>query len=276
MTSNVGAELLRHEPAVGFRTGAGSDMRHESRVLDELKPSGEFLNRIDETIVFHALSQEHLRSIVDIMLKEVYARLQEHGLTLEVSVAAKDVLTKEGFDPTFGARPLRRAITRLVENPLSEEMLAGRFQAGDTVRVEAEDGKLVFSKPEGKATDSRSKLATYNSCTSGPVSVRPFGFARLPGSSSRPRRPRTTELDRSGLGQLAFGSTGSPYKVETTAPPCPRSSALFKLAKLRWDAPATALVGPGSVPTRWNFCTYWAMIKEDQSKRGEAEWHGTR
>ena len=88
------------------------------------------------------------------MLKEVYARLQEHGLTLEVSVAAKDVLTKEGFDPTFGARPLRRAITRLVENPLSEEMLAGRFQAGDTVRVEAEDGKLVFSKPEGKATDS--------------------------------------------------------------------------------------------------------------------------
>ncbi|NMA55619.1 MAG: ATP-dependent Clp protease ATP-binding subunit [Firmicutes bacterium] len=151
MTSNVGAELLRREPTVGFRTGAGSEYEDmKSRVLDDLKRTfrPEFLNRIDETIVFHALSQEHLRSIVDIMLEEVYNRLKEHGLTLKVSVEAKDLLTKEGFDPTFGARPLRRAITRLVENPLSEEMLAGRFRDGDEIQVSAENGKLVFNKQE--------------------------------------------------------------------------------------------------------------------------------
>ncbi|HKM38750.1 MAG TPA: ATP-dependent Clp protease ATP-binding subunit [bacterium] len=149
MTSNVGAELLRREPTVGFRTGAGTEYEDmKSRVLEDLKRTfrPEFLNRIDETIVFHALSQEHLRSIVDIMLEEVYARLKEHGLKLEVSVEAKDILTKEGFDPTYGARPLRRAITRLVENPLSEELLAGRFKDGDIVRAEAENGKLTFTK----------------------------------------------------------------------------------------------------------------------------------
>ncbi|MGI6128762.1 MAG: ATP-dependent Clp protease ATP-binding subunit [bacterium] len=147
MTSNVGADLLRREPTVGFLAGAGGayeDMK--SRVLDELKRTfrPEFLNRLDETIVFHALSQEHLLSIVDIMLKEVALRLEEYDLKLEVSSAAKEVLANEGFDPTFGARPLRRAITRLLENPLSEEMLAGRFTSGDTVQVDADGEKLVF------------------------------------------------------------------------------------------------------------------------------------
>ncbi len=147
MTSNVGADLLRREPTVGFL--AGADGAHEdmkTKVLDELKRTfrPEFLNRVDEIIVFHALSQEHLNAIVDIMLKEVAARLQEHDLKLEVSPAAKEMLAKEGLDPTFGARPLRRAITRLLENPLSERMLAGEFTAGDTVKVDAVDGKLVF------------------------------------------------------------------------------------------------------------------------------------
>ncbi|HHV56935.1 MAG TPA: ATP-dependent Clp protease ATP-binding subunit [Firmicutes bacterium] len=148
MTSNVGAELLRREPTVGFRPGgeaAGyADMK--DRVLDQLKRTfrPEFLNRIDEIIVFHALAQEHVHAIVDIMLKEVAERLKEHDLKLEVTPAAKEVLAKEGFDPTFGARPLRRAIQRLLENPLSEEMLAGRFKEGDTVTADAEEGKIVF------------------------------------------------------------------------------------------------------------------------------------
>lgn len=157
MTSNVGAELLRREPTVGFRTGvAGEHEEMKDRVLDELKRTfrPEFLNRIDETIVFHALSQEHLHSIVDIMLKEVSALLQERKLTLRVSSAAKDVLAKEGFDPMFGARPLRRAITRLLENPLSEEMLAGRYKAGDIVEVDAVDDKIVFNNSGAKAADT--------------------------------------------------------------------------------------------------------------------------
>ncbi|MDK2784489.1 MAG: ATP-dependent Clp protease ATP-binding subunit ClpC [Bacillota bacterium] len=152
MTSNVGAEHLRREPTVGFRPG-GEEAGYEdmkSRVLDELKRTfrPEFLNRIDEIIVFHALSQEHVHAIVDIMLKEVAERLKEHDLKLEITPEAKEVLAKEGFDPTFGARPLRRAIQRLVENPLSEEMLAGRFHAGDTVTVDAVEGKIVFRPGE--------------------------------------------------------------------------------------------------------------------------------
>ncbi|HHY91906.1 MAG TPA: AAA domain-containing protein, partial [Firmicutes bacterium] len=161
MTSNVGAELLRREPTVGFRPGSEAagyeDMK--SRVLDELKRTfrPEFLNRIDEIIVFHALTQEHVHAIVEIMLKEVAARLKEHDLKLEITPAAKDVLAKEGFDPTFGARPLRRAIQRLLENPLSEEMLAGRFKAGDRVTVDAEEGKIVFHPAQPAATGAEEK-----------------------------------------------------------------------------------------------------------------------
>jgi ATP-dependent Clp protease ATP-binding subunit ClpC len=152
MTSNVGAEHLRREPTVGFRPG-GEEASYEnmkSRVLDELKRTfrPEFLNRIDEIIVFHALAKEHVQAIVDLMLKEVAERLKEHDLKLEVTQEAKELLAKEGFDPTFGARPLRRAIQRLVENPLSEEMLAGRFHAGDTVTVDAVEGKIVFRPAE--------------------------------------------------------------------------------------------------------------------------------
>ncbi|MGI6605142.1 MAG: ATP-dependent Clp protease ATP-binding subunit [bacterium] len=153
MTSNVGANLLRSEPTVGFRTGTAEDAYTDmkNRVLDDLKRTfrPEFLNRIDEIIVFHALSQEHVQAIVEIMLQEVAARLAEHGLRLEVTAAAKEVLSKEGFDPAFGARPLRRAIQRLLENPLSEEMLAGRFRAGDVVVVDVEDGKIVFRPANG-------------------------------------------------------------------------------------------------------------------------------
>lgn len=157
MTSNVGAELLRREPTVGFRTGATGEYEDmKNRVLDELKRTfrPEFLNRIDEIIVFHALSQDHVHSIVDIMLKEVVARLQDQELKLKVSSKAKDVLAKEGFDPMFGARPLRRAITRLLENPLSEEILAGKYKAGDTVEVDAADDKLVFKKQQEKTADT--------------------------------------------------------------------------------------------------------------------------
>jgi ATP-dependent Clp protease ATP-binding subunit ClpC len=105
------------------------------------------MNRIDELIVFHALHEEHLMKIVDLMVARVSKRVKEHGIEIEVTEAAKKVLVKEGLDPTFGARPLRRAIQKLVEDSLSEELLAGKFVPGNTVIVDAEDdGKVVFRK----------------------------------------------------------------------------------------------------------------------------------
>jgi ATP-dependent Clp protease ATP-binding subunit ClpB len=106
----------------------------------------EFLNRIDETVVFDALTREQLREIVDLQLRRLARRLAERELTLDVTDAARDVLAEAGWDPTYGARPLKRAIQRLVENSLALRLLEGDFAAGDTVRVDARDGELVFER----------------------------------------------------------------------------------------------------------------------------------
>jgi len=154
MTSNVGADLIRRQSRVGFQTAEQEAPDYEDmkrKIMDEVKRTfrPEFLNRIDELIVFHALTEEHLMKIVDLMLNRVAERLKEHGLELEVTGAAKRKLVKEGSDVIYGARPLRRTITRLVEDPLSEEMLAGRFKEGDTVVVDVdEEGKIVFRHGE--------------------------------------------------------------------------------------------------------------------------------
>ncbi len=154
MTSNVGADVLKKRAQLGFRPAQDEDAEYKSmkdKLMEEVRKTfrPEFLNRIDEIIVFHGLTRENLRQIVDLMLQRVAKRVEEHGLKLEVSEKAKEILVDEGYNPEFGARPLRRAITRLVEDPLSEEMLKGRFKEGDTVLVDAnEDGKLVFNKKE--------------------------------------------------------------------------------------------------------------------------------
>jgi ATP-dependent Clp protease ATP-binding subunit ClpC len=121
-----------------------------NRVMEEMKKvfRPEFLNRVDETIVFHALTQEQILAIVDLMLDRVKAQLRGQGMELEVSREVKEMLGTEGFDPTFGARPLRRAVQREIEDPLSEEILLGRFSDGDTIRAELEDGKIFFTKAE--------------------------------------------------------------------------------------------------------------------------------
>lgn len=149
MTSNVGARDIKNQGALGFKpseTSAYQSMK--DKVMDELKKSfrPEFLNRVDEIIVFHALNKEHINSIVDLMVKEVSKRLLEQDLHLEATSEAKEVLTQEGFDPDFGARPLRRAIQRLIENPLADEILSGTFKEGDNVLVDAKDNKIVFTK----------------------------------------------------------------------------------------------------------------------------------
>jgi ATP-dependent Clp protease ATP-binding subunit ClpB len=108
----------------------------------------EFLNRIDEIVEFHPLSKEQIGEIVELQLRRVEARLAERGLRLELTVAAKEILAGAGWDPTYGARPLKRAIQRLLENPLALRLLEGEFAEGDTVRVDARDGELSFEKAQ--------------------------------------------------------------------------------------------------------------------------------
>ena len=150
MTSNVGtAELNR--PTVGFvrESSAGEEsILLRASIEDSLKKTfrPEFLNRIDEIIIFDALDDAQIRRIVDLRVKEVVAMLLEHQVTVSLTDAAKDWLAKEGFDPVFGARPLRRAIQRHVENPLSKRILAGDFVSGDHVVVDAREDQLSFEK----------------------------------------------------------------------------------------------------------------------------------
>jgi ATP-dependent Clp protease ATP-binding subunit ClpC len=153
MTSNIGAELIKRGASVGFAAHSDSEGRQQleyekmkEKVLGEMKKTfrPEFLNRIDATVVFHALTEEHLRKIVDLMLAQVAASLKEKDIGLEVTDAAKDFLGRKGYDPVFGARPLRRVIQNLVEDQLSEALLRGEFQSGDTVEVTCDEEKIVM------------------------------------------------------------------------------------------------------------------------------------
>ncbi|OIP25651.1 MAG: NDP-hexose 4-ketoreductase [Dehalococcoidia bacterium CG2_30_46_19] len=151
MTSNIGAELIKRNMSIGFNIQGDSDKQIEydkmkEKVLGEVKKTfrPEFLNRIDATVVFHALTKEHIRQIVDLMLNEIIGSLKEKNITLEVTETAKDLLGDKGYDPVFGARPLRRTIQEMVENQLSEALLHGDFLPGDTVVVDCEDDRIVI------------------------------------------------------------------------------------------------------------------------------------
>ncbi|MCK9222756.1 MAG: ATP-dependent Clp protease ATP-binding subunit [Limnochordia bacterium] len=156
MTSNVGASEIEQESAIGFRVTVDEKESYEKmrkKVIDSLRRTfrPEFLNRIDEIIVFHALSREHIKQIADIMLKETAEQLKEQNVQIVVTDEAKEILINEGFDRKFGARPLRRAIQRLLENPLADQILEGRFKDGDIIQVDAVDNKIVFSRMEEPA-----------------------------------------------------------------------------------------------------------------------------
>ncbi|MFC1964193.1 ATP-dependent Clp protease ATP-binding subunit [Chloroflexota bacterium] len=152
MTSNIGAELIRKGVNLGFssrkdevKTREQSYERMKDNLLGELKKSfrPEFLNRIDNVVVFHSLNKEQIRQIVDLMLKSVEQQLSEKEIKLQVTDAAKDFIGEKGYDEVFGARPLRRVIQDMVENKLSEDLLRGKFQAGDTVVVDLEGEEIV-------------------------------------------------------------------------------------------------------------------------------------
>lgn len=152
MTSNVGASMIKKNTTLGFTTG-DTEKKYQDmkdKVMDELKKSfrPEFLNRIDEVIVFHSLEEEHIEQIVSLMTDELRKRLREQNIDFQLTDAAKKVLAKEGFDPAYGARPLRRAIQRHIEDRLSEELLKGTINKGDTVTIDAEEGQLLVRKLE--------------------------------------------------------------------------------------------------------------------------------
>ncbi|WP_128896464.1 ATP-dependent protease ATP-binding subunit ClpC [Longirhabdus pacifica] len=153
MTSNVGADLIRKNSTLGF-TANNDDQRDysnmKSKVLEELKKSfrPEFLNRLDETIVFHSLKEENIQEIVSLMINELKNRLKELEVEFELTDSALKYLAKEGFDPTYGARPLRRAIQKFVEDRLSEELLKGAIKKGDKLLIDEKDGELSVEKKD--------------------------------------------------------------------------------------------------------------------------------
>src|SRR5204863_5539266 len=121
-----------------------SNVRSAESMTEVFRP--EFLNRIDEIVEFRPLSKEQIAEIVELQLRRVHKRLAERSLGLELTDAAKEALAEAGWDPTYGARPLKRAIQRMLENPLALRLLEGDFGEGDTIRVDAQDGELILTK----------------------------------------------------------------------------------------------------------------------------------
>ena len=153
LTSNIGADLISRETTLGFnvpRDEAKSEQeryeRMKEKVMGELKRTfrPEFLNRLDATIVFHALNRDQIKQIVDLEINKILKRLEDKRMQLVMTEAAREYLAEKGYDPHFGARPLRRVIQNEVEDALSEGLLSGQFRPGDTVQVDARDGKIVM------------------------------------------------------------------------------------------------------------------------------------
>jgi ATP-dependent Clp protease ATP-binding subunit ClpC len=162
MTSNIGARFIQKATPVGFsskgekgETVSYKDMKQ--KITGELKHTfrPEFLNRIDDVIVFHELSRKEILKIVDLLFGRVSEQVIGKEMEIEMTDKAREVLADEGFNPTLGARPLRRAIQRLVEDPLSEAILGGKFVPGLRIIVDAKQGKIIFREAEGEKVGSR-------------------------------------------------------------------------------------------------------------------------
>jgi ATP-dependent Clp protease ATP-binding subunit ClpC len=163
MTSNIGAELIKNQGGFGFgKKSPESTYEKMKEILSKeverhFRP--EFLNRVDDTIVFKPLTREDLTTIVDYELNKVFKRLTEHGLKLELTPATKEFLIDKGYNPEFGARPLRRAIEHYIEDPLSEAMLAGQFRGKNLVRIDVQDEEhLKFDGEEVKEPEKAEEV----------------------------------------------------------------------------------------------------------------------
>jgi ATP-dependent Clp protease ATP-binding subunit ClpB len=145
MTSNIASQQIQQ-----LTEESGADWEIEAHVKDALKQvfKPEFLNRIDEIIVFHMLSKEDLRKIVDIQLNDLAERLNVRDIKVEFTDSAREQIMDQGYDPVFGARPIKRTIQQQLENPLAAELLAGKFVDGDTIKIDADGHKFTFEKVE--------------------------------------------------------------------------------------------------------------------------------
>ncbi|MCA9565496.1 MAG: AAA family ATPase, partial [Myxococcales bacterium] len=146
MTSNVGSHHIQE-------LGTDDQEKLDAAVMGELRRvfRPEFLNRIDDTIIFHGLQRKHMDRIVTIQLGHVRALLADRGLSLDLTPDATTFLANKGYDPVFGARPLKRALIKYVQNPLAKEMISGKFLPGMTIMADTKDGELVFSVSQAHA-----------------------------------------------------------------------------------------------------------------------------
>ena len=164
MTSNLGAEQIVRGSNLGFQAEKEGTLSYEemkNRVMSELKRSfrPEFLNRLDEVIVFHALNKKEVKKIVDMLLEEKKELLAEREMNIEITQEARNLIAQEGYDPDFGARPLRRAIQKLIDNSLSEEILKGRFKDGEDIVIGIKNGNIVFNKKKkSKVGKAKNKM----------------------------------------------------------------------------------------------------------------------
>jgi len=149
MTSNLGSQWITD-------LGPGQEEEIRNRVMEALKAQfrPEFLNRVDEVIIFHQLGREHIKQIVDLQFDQLKKRLADRHIDVELTEAAKELLVQEGYDPAYGARPLKRTIQRLVLDPLAVRVLEGEFKEGDTVSVDAREGSIVFARKEAAVAAS--------------------------------------------------------------------------------------------------------------------------
>lgn len=157
MTSNVGARLITEPKQLGFvketdKTRSYEDMKNN--VMGELKKTfrPEFLNRVDEIIVFHPLDEEHIKEIVGLLVDNLVKRLEQNNISIDVSESAKTLIAKKGFDPLFGARPLKRAIQNMIEDKLAEEILEGKVKIGDNIFIDADGDNLTFATKSSEDT----------------------------------------------------------------------------------------------------------------------------
>ena len=163
MTSNVGAELVKRNNTMGFGTADPDAADYEAikeKLLAEAKKvfKPEFLNRLTDIIVFHTLTRDNLTKIVELEIKKVSERLRERKIIVKVTQPALDFLIEKGYDPQYGARPLRRAIERFLEDPLAEEIIRGTVKEGSLVAVDLKGTELTFtpSEPSDKAVGTKS------------------------------------------------------------------------------------------------------------------------
>jgi ATP-dependent Clp protease ATP-binding subunit ClpC len=166
MTSNVGTEHVRQQRIGLVRNhDQHAEEQARERVQEAMREAfrPEFLNRIDEIIVFNPLTENELTKIVDLLVNEVTERVREQGMVLELTPQVKELLVREGYHPSYGARPLRRTVQRLIETPLSRALLTGEYKPGDAIIADVADGKITFAKRETLRLNEKKPAAPLGS-----------------------------------------------------------------------------------------------------------------